>query len=91
MKTRAVRGSESTGFGPASTPIVHSATFSFPSLAALNTEQHKHAASAYYQRHGHPTLRACDGERTRIWSIMLKEYATELEGMSLVCRLKEAV
>ncbi len=60
VKTRSVHGGEATSFGPSSTPIVHSATFSFPSLAALNTEQHKHAAGAYYMRHGHPTLRACE-------------------------------
>ena len=46
--------------GPSSTPIVHSATFSFPSLDALNEEQDKKADGAYYQRCGHPTLRATE-------------------------------
>jgi cystathionine beta-lyase/cystathionine gamma-synthase len=60
VRTRAVHGSQPHRPGPESTPIVHSATFSFPSLDALNAEQAKHAAGAYYQRHGHPTLRACE-------------------------------
>ena len=58
--TRAVHGSKPHDFGPLSTPIVHSSTFSFPSLAAMNAEQDKGAAGAYYQRVGHPTLRACE-------------------------------
>ena len=58
--TRAVHGTKPHGFGPLSTPIVHSSTFSFPSLAAMNAEQEKGPASAYYQRVGHPTLRACE-------------------------------
>jgi cystathionine beta-lyase/cystathionine gamma-synthase len=43
-----------------STPIVHSATFAFPDLEAMNAAQSAHAAGAFYQRHGHPTLRACE-------------------------------
>jgi cystathionine gamma-synthase len=43
-----------------STPIIHSATFSFPDLAAMNSEQARGPAGAFYQRYGHPTLRACE-------------------------------
>jgi cystathionine beta-lyase/cystathionine gamma-synthase len=46
--------------GPSSTPIVHSATFSFANLEALTAERGRHAAGAFYQRDGHPTLRACE-------------------------------
>jgi len=60
IRTRAVHGSHPVKPGPVSTPIVHSATFSFPSLDALRAERDKHASGAYYQRDGHPTLRACE-------------------------------
>ena len=60
VRTRAVHGSGAGNAGASSTPIVHSATFSFPSLDALNAEQEKKAAGAYYQRVGHPTLRATE-------------------------------
>ena len=60
VRTRAVHGSDPGKPGPSSTPIVHSATFSFASLDALNAEQDKRAAGAYYQRVGHPTLRATE-------------------------------
>jgi cystathionine beta-lyase/cystathionine gamma-synthase len=60
MSTRAVHGVDPKSHGASSTPIVHSATFSFPSLDALDAEQDKQAAGAYYQRLGHPTLRACE-------------------------------
>jgi cystathionine beta-lyase/cystathionine gamma-synthase len=43
-----------------STPIVHSATFSFPDLDAMRAAQDAGAAGAFYQRYGHPTLRACE-------------------------------
>jgi cystathionine beta-lyase/cystathionine gamma-synthase len=59
-RTRAVHGSEHQKPGPMSTPIVHSSTFSFASLEAMNAEQERGAASAYYQRVGHPTLKACE-------------------------------
>jgi len=55
-RTRAVHGAHPGEPGPTSTPVVHSATFGFESLDALNEEQVKGAASAYYQRYGHPTL-----------------------------------
>jgi cystathionine gamma-synthase len=60
VRTRAVHGVHTVPPGPVSTPIVHSATFSFPSLAALNAEQERGSAGAYYQRVGHPTLHACE-------------------------------
>jgi cystathionine beta-lyase/cystathionine gamma-synthase len=55
-----VHGSDAEAPGAMSTPIVHSATFSFPSLDAMNAEQDRGAAGAFYQRLGHPTLRACE-------------------------------
>jgi cystathionine gamma-synthase len=39
---------------------VHSATFSFPDLESLDVEQERGAAGSFYQRVGHPTLRACE-------------------------------
>ena len=60
VRTRAVHGAHPGAPGPVSTPIVHSATFSFPSLAAMDAEQERGAAGAYYQRVGHPTLHACE-------------------------------
>jgi cystathionine gamma-synthase len=59
-ETRAVHGPHGDTPGPMSTPIVHSSTFSFPSLEAMNEEQDKGPAGAFYQRYGHPTLRACE-------------------------------
>ena len=59
IRTRAVHGVGSTT-GPESTPIVHSATFGFPSLEAMNAEQDKGPAGAFYQRTGHPTLRGVE-------------------------------
>ncbi|HKQ58049.1 MAG TPA: aminotransferase class I/II-fold pyridoxal phosphate-dependent enzyme [Candidatus Eisenbacteria bacterium] len=59
-RTRAVHGTHAVVHGTMSTPIVHSATFSFPSLAAMDAEQDRGAAGAYYQRVGHPTLHACE-------------------------------
>jgi len=43
-----------------STPIQHSSTFAFPSLEAMDEAQALGPAGAFYQRHGHPTLRACE-------------------------------
>ena len=60
VRTRAVHGVHAVSPGPVSTPIIHSATFSFPSLAAMDAEQERGAAGAYYQRVGHPTLHACE-------------------------------
>ncbi len=58
--TRAVHGPAAGTRGPMSTPIVHSATFRFPDLEALNEAQAAGPAGAFYQRYGHPTLRACE-------------------------------
>jgi cystathionine beta-lyase/cystathionine gamma-synthase len=60
VRTRAVHGPDPEKPGPSSTPIVHSSTFSFPSLEAMKAERDKHEAGAYYQRDGHPTLRATE-------------------------------
>jgi len=60
VRTRAVHGAHPTTPGPLSTPIVHSATFSFASLDAMNAAQERGPAGAYYQRLGHPTLRGCE-------------------------------
>src|SRR2546426_1096810 len=57
--TRAVAG-DSHRAGAVSTPIVHSSTFSFDSLEAMLAERDRGAAGAFYQRLGHPTLRACE-------------------------------
>jgi len=58
--TRAVHGASHAPAGAMSTPIVHSSTFSFPSLDAMDAAQERGPAGAYYQRLGHPTLRACE-------------------------------
>ena len=60
VRTRAVHGNQAGHTGPASTPIVHSVTFGFDSVDALNIEQFKGPAGAYYHRVGHPTLRAVE-------------------------------
>src|SRR5437867_1213621 len=60
VRTQAVHGPDAAAPGPLRPPLVHSATFSFPSLAAMNAEQDRGPAGAYYQRVGHPTLRACE-------------------------------
>jgi cystathionine beta-lyase/cystathionine gamma-synthase len=60
VSTRAVHGAHPGEPGAISTPIVHSATFGFESLDALNREQFKGPAGAYYQRLGHPTLHAVE-------------------------------
>lgn len=61
VNTRAVHGPNESS-GPMSTPIVHSSTFAFDSLDAMMAEKDRHAASAYYQREGHPTLAACEAQ-----------------------------
>jgi cystathionine gamma-synthase len=60
IATRAVHGPHEAGTGSSTTPLVHSSTFGFESLDAMNREQAKGRASAYYQRNGHPTLLACE-------------------------------
>lgn len=59
VDTRAVHGGD-PATGAVSTPIVHSATFSFPGVGEMTAERDRHAAGAYYQRYGHPTLSACE-------------------------------
>jgi cystathionine gamma-synthase len=59
-RTRAVRGAAEHSSGPLSTPIVRSATFAFESLDDMNAAQEMGRDGAYYQRVGHPTLRACE-------------------------------
>lgn len=59
-RTRALRAPRAGHAGPLSTPIVHSATFAFPDLDALMGEQERGPAGSFYQRYGHPTLRACE-------------------------------
>jgi len=58
--SRAVHGPHHTPAGPMSSPIVHSATFSFASTEAMLSERERGPAGAFYQREGHPTLRACE-------------------------------
>lgn len=60
VDTRAVHGVDENPTGAVSTPIIHSATFSFANVEALAAERDRHADGAYYQRYGHPTLRGCE-------------------------------
>lgn len=60
LETNAVHGPHGDRTGAVSTPIVHSATFSFDSLEAMAGEQRAGAAGAFYQRCGHPTLHAVE-------------------------------
>lgn len=59
-ETRAVHGPHPDPTGPLSTPIVHSATFSFDSLDAMMAAQDAGASGAFYQRYGHPTTHAVE-------------------------------
>src|SRR2546428_7910503 len=58
--TRTVHGPGHTRTGAMSAPVVHSATFSFDTLGDLMREQERGPKGAYYQRLGHPTLRAAE-------------------------------
>ncbi len=60
LETNAVHGPHPEHTGEVSTPIVHSATFTFDSLEAMVAEQHQGAAGAFYQRRGHPTIHAAE-------------------------------
>lgn len=60
LETRLVHGPEPEHTGAVSTPIVHSATFSFDSLDALLAAKAAGAAGAAYQRSGHPTVHAVE-------------------------------
>lgn len=60
LDTRAVHGPHTGEAGAMSTPIVHSATFSFDSLDDMVREQVQKSAGAFYQREGHPTIHAVE-------------------------------
>jgi cystathionine gamma-synthase/methionine-gamma-lyase len=60
LDTRAVHGPHLGATGAMSTPIVHSATFSFESLDAMAAAQAAGSAGAFYQRDGHPTIHAVE-------------------------------
>jgi cystathionine beta-lyase/cystathionine gamma-synthase len=60
LETEAVHGPHAGRTGEMSTPIVHSATFSFASLDDMVAEQQKQSAGAFYQRKGHPTIAATE-------------------------------
>lgn len=60
LETRAVHGPHVGAKGAMSTPIVHSATFSFESLDGMVVEQERESAGSFYQRQGHPTIHAVE-------------------------------
>jgi cystathionine beta-lyase/cystathionine gamma-synthase len=60
LDTRAVHGPHVGEPGAMSTPIVHSATFSFASLDDMIAAQEERSAGAFYQRQGHPTIHATE-------------------------------
>jgi len=60
LETRAVHGPHQGATGAMSTPIVHSATFSFDSLDDMVLAQQERHAGSFYQRNGHPTIHATE-------------------------------
>ncbi len=60
LETNAVHGPHLDHFGEVSTPIVHSATFSFASLDDMLAAQGRQSAGSFYQRKGHPTIHAAE-------------------------------
>ncbi len=60
LETNAVHGPHGARPGAVSTPIVHSATFSFDSLEAMQEQQEAGTAGSFYQRIGHPTIHAVE-------------------------------
>lgn len=60
LETNAVHGPHLDQRGPVSTPIVHSATFTFTALDDLKAAAAADAAGAVYQRRGHPTIFAAE-------------------------------
>jgi len=60
LETRAAQGPQLGVPGAMSTPVQHSVTFSFDTLAAMMAEQDAGAAGAFYQRYGHPTVHAVE-------------------------------
>lgn len=59
-ETRAVHGPRAERTGAVSTPLVHSATFTFDSLEAMVEQQRAGTAGSFYQRCGHPTVHAAE-------------------------------
>ncbi len=59
-ESRLIHGPDPSHTGAVSTPLVHSATFTFPSLDAMVEAQAAGAAGAFYQRVGHPTVHAVE-------------------------------
>lgn len=59
-ETESVHGPHADRTGPVSTPIVHSATFTFDSLDGMIEQQRAGKAGAFYQRCGHPTIHAAE-------------------------------
>lgn len=60
LETRAVHGPHIGASGAMSTPLVHSATFSFDSLDDMVAQQNLGSAGSFYQRNGHPTIHATE-------------------------------
>jgi len=60
LDTRTVHGPHLGATGAMSTPIVHSATFSFESLDDMNAAQAAGSSGSFYQRNGHPTIHAVE-------------------------------
>src|SRR6266508_4806181 len=60
LDTRAVHGPHVGQTGAMSTPIVHSATFSFETLDDMLAASDAGSAGSFYQRQGHPTIHAVE-------------------------------
>lgn len=60
LETTAVHGPHLEHTGEVSTPIVHSATFTFASLDDMLAAQQQGSAGSFYQRKGHPTINAAE-------------------------------
>jgi cystathionine beta-lyase/cystathionine gamma-synthase len=60
LETNAVHGPHPEHTGEVSTPIVHSATFTFDSLDDMIEAQQQGSAGSFYQRKGHPTIAATE-------------------------------
>jgi methionine-gamma-lyase len=60
LETSAVHGPHPDHVGEVSTPILHSATFTFASLDDMVEQQRAGAGGAFYQRKGHPTIHATE-------------------------------
>ncbi len=60
LRTRAVHGTTHLPPGAVSTPIVHSSTFTSASIDDMMHQQELGADGSFYQRSGHPTLKAVE-------------------------------